>query len=136
MPYGCPGTLYSASWSINALLTANLKNWLIWFARVRTCVPHLPPENCEHSYRVQRRAPAVGKLCGRRGRNACRWPVQFTRQVQRNNSDRIIHTCDFLVRPAPDFFIYGVLCNAFHRPPLSIITITNRDFITDKLRSG
>jgi hypothetical protein len=32
-PIGCLGTLYSASWSTNALLTTNLKNWLIWFAR-------------------------------------------------------------------------------------------------------
>jgi hypothetical protein len=72
---------------------------MIWFARSEFgLVGHArPQENREHLYRAEQRTSAVGELCGRRGRKAC-WPVQFARQVQRDNSDRsVMHGNLFLV---------------------------------------
>jgi hypothetical protein len=78
------------------------------------------------------RTSAVGELCGRGGRNACCWPVQFARQVQ-GTIRRITHAREFLLRSARDFFVRDVLCGPFPRLPLSIITITSRHLITPEV---
>ena len=79
--------------------SAELKNWMIWFARSEFgLVGHArPQENREHLYRAEQRTSAVGELCGRRGRKACCWPVQFARQVQRDNSDRSVMDGNFFL---------------------------------------
>ena len=45
---------------------------------------------------------AVGELCGRGGGNACCWPVQFARQVQRDNAeDQLMRGLRFENNPRP-----------------------------------